>query len=154
MKSTPVLETKMPKFIENQQSGFIQHHFLKQKSGAGFSLLEVPITLFIIAVVLLIYGAASNSVVLNRNSRHQDLAHYIAVSEMEDVRSLGYAGVPATGPFNHSLLSQLTGAAATVTTSDYNADTKQVTVTITWTEPGAATTRTVSLTTLINKYGL
>lgn len=120
----------------------------------GFSILEVPISLFIIAVVLLIYGAASNTVFLNRNSKDTDLAHYIAVSEIEDLRNLGYASIPGSGPFSHPLLATLPSANASLESSDYNADTKQVTVTVTWREPGAKVLRQVSFTTLINKYGL
>lgn len=125
-----------------------------RNSQTGFSILEVPIALAIIAVVLVIYGAASSSVNLNRNSRDQDLAHHIAVSEIEDLRNLGYAAIPASGPFTHPLLGNLPNAAASLTASDYNADTKQVNVTVTWEEPGSITLHSVSLTTLINKYGL
>ncbi len=125
-----------------------------QAKKFGFSILEVPITLFIISAVLLIYGAASNTVFLNRNSKDSDLAHYIAVSEMEDLRNLGYAGMPASGSFTHVLLGNLPGATANLVTSDYNADTKQVTVTVTWEEPGARNLHSVTFSTLVNKYGL
>lgn len=120
----------------------------------GFSLLEVPIVLAIIAVVLVIFVGASNSTILNRNSRDQDLAHQIAVSEMEDLRNLGYAGIPASGSFSHSLLTKLPNASAALTSGDYNTDTKQVTVTVTWQEPGSLVAHSVYFTTLINKNGL
>lgn len=124
------------------------------KKQSGFSIIEVPITLLIIAVMLIIYGAASNSVNLNRNSKDEDLANHIAVSEMEDLRSGGYAGVPVSGSFSHSLLNQLPSGSASLTSSDYNSDTKQVTVTVTWQEPGNTAAHNVSYTTLINKYGI
>lgn len=125
-----------------------------KKSISGFSILEVLITLFIIGVVLVIYGAASNTVLLNRNSNNSDLAHYIAVSEMEDLRNLGYDNLPVSGVFSHSLLGKLPEASATLTVSSYNSDTKEVTVTITWKDPRALNIRNVTFTTLINKYGL
>lgn len=127
---------------------------LNKKYLAGFSLLEVPIALGIIAVMLLIYGAASNSVMLNRNSRDQDLAVRIAASELEDLRKLGYAALPLSGGFSHSLLQNLPEASANFTVSDYNSDTKQVTVAVIWKEPGVAASHKVFLTTLINKHGL
>ena len=122
--------------------------------NSGFSIMEVPIALAIIVVMLVIYQGASQSLVLNRNSRDQDLAHHIAVSEIEDLRGLGYSAVPASGSFTHTLLNKLPNAAASLTTSDYNSDTKQVIVTVTWVEPGSGVTHSVSLATLINKYGL
>lgn len=124
------------------------------KKQAGFGILEVPISLFIIAVMLLIYGAASNSMTLNRNSKEQDLGHFIAVSELEDLRALGYANLPASGAFSHPLLENLPGGTATLTVSDYNNDTKEVIVTVTWKDPGSFTIHSTVLTTLINKYGL
>ena len=127
---------------------------LLARTKTGFSILEVPIALMIVAVMLLIYGAASNSVSLNSNSRHQDLAHFIAVSEMEDLRALGYDNLPASGGFSHPLLGNLPSSAAVLTVGDYNDNTKQITVKVSWQEPGRAAVHSVSLVTLINKYGL
>ncbi|SRR6266404_5511040 len=127
---------------------------INKNKQSGFSIIEVPIALLIIAVMLVVYGLASNSVVLNHSSKDQDLAHHIAVSEIEDLRHLGYANLPASGSFSHSQLSLLPQSSASITISDYNADTKQVTVTVTWKEPASSVTRSVSLVTLINQYGL
>lgn len=127
---------------------------ITKKFEGGFSIMEVPISLFVIAVVLIIYGAASNTVTLNRDSRHKDIAHYIAVNKIEELRNLGYNGIPTSGTFTHSDLSKLPNSTATLTSTDFNADTKQVEVVITWAEPGAKNLRRVSLITLVNKYGL
>ena len=123
------------------------------KKQNGFSLIEVPIALFIIGVMLLIYAAASNTAVLNRGARYEELANRIASSEMEDLKHSGYAGLPASGSFTHSLLSQLPNATATFTVADYNSDTKQVDVNINWRDLGGKA-RSVSLTTLVAKNGL
>jgi len=128
--------------------------FGEKKLQSGFSIMEVPIALAIIAVMLVIYTLASNTMLLNRNSRDEDLAHYIAVSEIQDLRNGGYASVPASGSFSHSLLGKLPSASASLTTSDYDTDTKQVSVTVSWLEPGSSTTHSVSLVTLISKFGL
>jgi len=123
-------------------------------SQDAFSILEVIISLFVISVVLVIFGASASSLNLNKNSRDQDLAHYIAVSELEDLRHGGYAAVPVSGSFTHPLLSKLQSATATLTTTNYNADTKQVKVVVTWKESGGVNSHSVSFTTLINKNGL
>ena len=126
----------------------------KKNLQSGFSLLEVPISLFIIAVMLLVYAAASNTLMLNRNSREADLANYIAVSEIEDLRNTGYANLPASGAFTHPLLDQLPSGTATITITDYNNDTKEAVVTVSWKDQGSFAAHSAVLTTLINKYGL
>ncbi len=120
----------------------------------GYSLLEIPISLFIIGLVLVIYHAASNTVILNVNAKHQELAQRIAVSKMEDLRSGSYTSLPASGTFTHSYLSQLPSSTARIDVTNFNSDTKQVVVTVTWKEPGNPKTRTVSFTTLMTKNGL
>jgi hypothetical protein len=120
----------------------------------GFTILEIPVSLFIIGVVLVIYAAASNTVVLNRHARHQDLAHRIATSEMEDLRDVGYDLLPPSGSFSNALLGSLPSSSANVNVADYNADTKQVDITVTWQEPGSDTVSTANLSTLITKNGL
>jgi prepilin-type N-terminal cleavage/methylation domain-containing protein len=124
---------------------------LRQK---GFSLIEVVISIFIIGVVLVIYSVSSNSVVLNRNSKRQELALRIATSKIEELRNTAYASLPSTGSFANSLLSNLPNGQASITVSSYNATTKQVIVTVTWSEPNNPNTRQVELTTLINQGGL
>lgn len=123
-------------------------------TNSGFSILEVPIALAILAVILVIYNGAAQSLLLNRNSRDADLARQIAVSELEDLRHLGYASLPPSGPFTHPLLTGLPQNLASLTVADYNADTKQVTATVSWQEPGSGIWHSESLTTLINKFGL
>lgn len=120
----------------------------------GFSLIEVIISIFIIGVVLVIYVVSSNSIVLNRNSKRQELALRIASSKIEELRNTAYASLPSTGSFSHSLLTNLPSGAANLTVSSYNATTKQVVVTVTWAEPNNPNTRQVELTTLINQGGL
>lgn len=127
---------------------------MKSKNQNGYSLLEIPISLFIIGLVLVIYSAASNAAVLNANARHQELAERIAVSEMEDLRAAPYNLLPGSGPVVHPLLSLLPGGTANLTVDTFNAATKRIDVTVTWKEPGNSSARTVSFTTLITKNGL
>ena len=126
---------------------------MAKNKQSGLSIIEIPIALFIVGVTLLIYAASSNSAVLNKEARYQELANRIASSEMEDLRNDGYTNVPASGSFSNSLLSQLPSNSAVLTVSDYNADTKQVVVKVSWLSANG-TTHNISLTTLITKSGL
>ncbi len=125
-----------------------------KKNQGGFTIVEVLIALFVTGLMLLLYSASANSVTLNRNSKHEDLAHRIAVSEMEDIRSLAFANIPATGPFTDPLFSQLPSAQGQLTITPVNPDVKIVNVTVTWTEPGNPAIHSVNLETLISSHGL
>ena len=49
----------------------INRQILKNKKQRGSSIVEIVISLFMFLVMLILYGAASNSVVLNRNAKNQ-----------------------------------------------------------------------------------
>ncbi len=134
------LETKMLAKYKNTQ--------------AGFSILEIPIALFIITVMLLIYAAASNTLLLNRDTRYKEIAHRIANNQMENLRDMGYANLPAAGSFSHASLVTLPQGQASMAFSDFNADIKEVNILVRWKGVGNATTHAVSLTTLIYKNGV
>ncbi|MCL5667146.1 MAG: prepilin-type N-terminal cleavage/methylation domain-containing protein [Patescibacteria group bacterium] len=119
----------------------------------GYTIIEVVISLFIIGAVLVIYAAASNSIVLNRSVKYQELAHYIAVSELEDLQAAPFSSIPSSGPFSHSLLGQLPQGSANLEVSDYSAKVKQVKVTVGWQEPGR-NAHNVALTTLMVEGGI
>jgi type II secretory pathway pseudopilin PulG len=119
----------------------------------GFSIIEATVSLFILGTVIIIYSAASNSMVLNRNAKEQELALRIAQTEMETLRATTYALLPASGNISDALLSQLSGGAETLTVSAYNSNTKKIVVTVNWNSAGNVA-RSTSLTTLISKWGL
>lgn len=123
-------------------------------SVRGFSLIEVIISIFIMGVMLLLMQAVILSGVLVRTSKNQGVALAIARNELESLRTGGYATLPANGSFSDILLSTLPRAATTtLTTSAYNAKTKQVSVSVVWLEPGSTASSTVSLSTLITQTG-
>lgn len=124
------------------------------RSARGFSLIEVIISIFIVSVALILFQAIARSSVLVRTSKDQGIALAIARNELEALRAKGYAALPGSGSFSSSLLSALPGAAtATLTVSAVNAKTKQVSASVVWSEPGAAASSTVSLSTLITETG-
>ncbi len=120
----------------------------------GYTIIEVIISLFIIGVVLIIYSAASNTVILNRSTKFQEVALRIASAEMDTLRALPYNSLPSSGPFSDPLLSSLPSGTATLIVTAYNATTKEITATVTWREPGDSATKSVSLTTLITQGGI
>lgn len=119
----------------------------------GFTLIEALITIFIIGIAFLLYYSAMRNTYLSRDARDEEIALHIAAGKMEDLRAGGYAALPSSGSFSDSQLSSLPSSAASMTIADYNAQTKEVTVTVSWTEPAVGTSRNVTLSTLITNTG-
>lgn len=125
------------------------HNHRTQK---GFTLIEILVAVFVVSLSLAFFGVAVHTTTLIRGVKLQDTALRIASSKIESVRGGGYDNVPSSGSFSDPLLMTLPNATGTVTTIDYNADIKQVTVTVGWRET-KGTLRNISLTTLIGKVG-
>jgi prepilin-type N-terminal cleavage/methylation domain-containing protein len=121
------------------------------KHQIGFSIIELIISLFIVAVSLLIYQASLNAALLNKQTKYEDIALRIASSEVETLRAGGYAAVPSSGSFNHALLSTLPNGSGTLTVSAFNAKTKEVVVSVSW--KGNNGTKTINIDTLITEIG-
>jgi prepilin-type N-terminal cleavage/methylation domain-containing protein len=119
----------------------------------GFSLIEVVVAIAIVGVVSILPQAILGALPLARIAKHQDLALTIAEHKLEQVRALGYAVLPASGPFTNSLQSDFASSSATLAVNVYNAKTKWVNVTVFWNEPNIPTTFSVSLDTLIAEVG-
>jgi prepilin-type N-terminal cleavage/methylation domain-containing protein len=119
----------------------------------GFSLIEFTVSLFIIAVAIVLTGAMLHAGTLTRHVKDEDLAAKIASNEMENLRSLGYSGLPVSGTFSDPLMAALPQGAGTIIVSTYDTKTKKVQVVVSWTEAGAGTTYSVPLTTLVTQVG-
>lgn len=123
-------------------------------SSRGFTLVEVVVSLFFVAVMLTLLAVIVRSSVLVRTSENQGIALSIVRNKLEILRAGGYASLPASGTFSDSLSNTLPPAAtAALTVSAYNAKTAQVTATVIWKDPGSAASSTVSLSTLITESG-
>ena len=125
----------------------------KLKKQTGFSLIEVVVTLFIIGVIFVIYQAALNGIFLTRNAKDQEIALRVATHKVEELRSLGYFSLPASGSFTDSQLSSLLQSSASMAISDYNLKTKQITVTVSWKETNTNVPHSLQLNTLISQDG-
>lgn len=124
------------------------------KKFRGFSLIEVTVSIFIMGVILFLLQAILQSGALTRMSKHQSVALSIAQNKIESLRAGGYATLPSSGTFSDSLISELpVTATTTLTVSVYNAETKQVSVSVVWRDPGSTASSTVSLSTLITEIG-
>lgn len=127
---------------------------MSKRGQKGSTIIEIIISLFIFGIVLVIYSAASNTLLLNKGTKNQQLAFRIASNQMEILRATAYDSLPAGGSLSDPLLSTLPSGTVVLTVSSYNAKTKELTVTVSWKEVGNSNTRNVALTTLITKGGL
>jgi prepilin-type N-terminal cleavage/methylation domain-containing protein len=124
------------------------------KSSRGFSLIEIVVSVFIVGVMLIMLQAVMHSGVLVRNSKSRGVALAIARNELEILRAGGYATLPPSGTFSDILMSTLPPFATTTrTVSIYDAQTKQVSVSVVWRDAGSPASSTVSLSTLITQTG-
>jgi hypothetical protein len=120
----------------------------------GYSIIEIILAMGMIVVMLILYTAASNSVILNRAARLQDLASRIAVSSLEDLRATEYASLPSSGALTHPLLSSLPNGTLNLTMEDVDTGLKKATVSVTWQQVEGLNTRNVVLTTYISETGI
>lgn len=109
--------------------------------------------MFVIGAAFALYHGALQNVFLSRNTKDQETALQIASGKLEELRADGYAALPASGSFTDAQLAALPGGSAALAVSAYNAQTKQVTVTVSWLEPGIGSTRSTALSTLITETG-
>lgn len=121
------------------------------RSTKGFSLIEVTLAVALIGLIIVATGVMLERIpVGGREARDTDIALRIARSEIELLRSAGYAALPAGGEWSDPLLSSLASSTAALLVTDANAQTKQVEATVSWRGADLAP-RSVSLTTLLTK---
>ncbi len=121
-------------------------------TSAGFTLVEIAVSIVIVLITIFLYSAALNTVFTTKEVAHDDIALRIATNKIEELRNDGYGSLPSSGTFSDSLSSQLTNASSSAYITDFNSKTKQVVVIVSWTEPGKGT-HTISLSTLITQIG-
>lgn len=124
------------------------------KNTAGFTLIEALLSIFVISVMFVMFQVATTSFVYYNTIRDQDRALRAANAELESLRALPYASLPGSGAFSNAEITALPNGRGVLTANAFNSQTKQMTATVTWFEPGGVATSTVSLTTLITQGGL
>jgi prepilin-type N-terminal cleavage/methylation domain-containing protein len=103
----------------------------KRKSG-GFTLIEVLLSMMVLTFSALIFTAAFPTSQISRmKAVHMTYAIGVAQQTLEEKRSAGYSAVIPGEP-TVSIPAELPGAQQTTTISQYDSNTRQVEVTITW----------------------
>ncbi len=126
----------------------------KAKTQAGFSIIEVLITIFIIGVTLVMFQMVSNSVMLNKYNKYKEVALRVAEDQIQDLRTTAYASLPSSGSFNNSLLSTIPQGAGSMTLTQIDTGLTQATVTVSWVNPEPSGAQQVVLSTYLWQYGL
>ena len=129
------------------------HLKMKSKNSNGFTLIEVIVSIFILAILLTFYASVLNTIVLTRKQRYENLAYHIANKKMEDLRSTVFASLPPSGTISDTQLSLIPSGSGSFTVSNYSGFTgmKEIIVTVTWND-GIA--KSVVLKTLAGNGGI
>lgn len=123
-------------------------------SASGLSLVEIIVTIGLIAVTLLSYFLVLKTTALTRLSQRQTLAYQIALKKAEELKSLPLSALPASGSFSDVALSVLPQASANLIIGNYEGSTqiKEVEITITWQE--ASGQKEAKIKTLLTEGGI
>lgn len=123
-----------------------------RSSSAGFTLIEVLIAVFVVGMLVALYGVGVMTMSVSREAARKDVALHAANQQLETLRIGGYAALPASGSFSNAQVTSLPGGVGSTTVNTYNGETKQVVVEVSWQEAGRGT-RSVLLSTLITETG-
>ncbi len=121
------------------------------KRSKGFSLIEVVIALFILAICLL--ALAGLMVTTTRNSSfggHMTEAATIAQDKLEQLRGAPWASVLA-GADTQVGATGISYARSWTVAANPNGDQRWVTVTINWTDPTANSTHTINVRSVVSQ---
>lgn len=104
----------------------------KKRRSAGFTLVEVMIAVFILAITALIFAATVSTAQISRiKAAHTTYAVNLAKQTIEEKQSAGYASLLPGTP-EVTIPADLPGGVQTTQISQYAANLKEVQVTITW----------------------
>ncbi len=125
------------------------------KSISGFTLIEILVVLFVVAILGVILLTTSGTLAQRHSSNLQSIAAKIASKEIERLRGLDFLSLPSSGTITGDPdLTKLPSANAQRTVTNYQSapEIKQVNVTVTW--QVNEVNRQVSMETLIYQYGI
>ncbi|MGE5298129.1 MAG: type IV pilus modification PilV family protein [Acidobacteriaceae bacterium] len=100
----------------------------------GTSLIEVLILLFLIASMLVLYGAAVNTLTMSKRLRNENYAYHIANKQMEELREQNVTALPASGTITDPMLANIPSSSGDFTVTNHGVFTglKELTVTVSW----------------------
>ena len=99
---------------------------------SGFTLVEVLLAVFILAITALIFVACFPTSQISRiKAAHMTYAVSLAQQKLEEIRSAGYAGLIISDPVD-TPLEELPGGNQRITITQFSVNIKKIEVTITW----------------------
>lgn len=121
---------------------------------AGFSLIEIVLSLFVILAIVTILLTTSATYSTSRRSNLQGIAGKIATRQIETLRNTAYESLPQSGAFLDPEVSKLPNSTANQTFTNYESSTdiKLATIQVSWTEGGIS--KSITMDTLIYRNGL
>jgi prepilin-type N-terminal cleavage/methylation domain-containing protein len=104
----------------------------KKRRSAGFTLIEIMLAVFVLALTGLVFAATIPTSQISRiKAAHTTYAINLAKQTIEEKRSAGYAGLLA-GTTEVTVPADLPGGSQTTTITQYSTNVKKVEVTIVW----------------------
>ena len=104
----------------------------KKRRSAGFTLIEIMLAVFVLALTGLVFAATIPTSQISRiKAAHTTYAINLAKQTIEEKRSAGYAGL-LPGPPEVTVPALLPGATQSTIITQYGANVKKVEVTIVW----------------------
>ena len=104
----------------------------KKRRSAGFTLIEIMLAVFVLALTGLVFAATVPTSQISRiKAAHTTYAINLAKQTIEEKRSAGYAGLLA-GTTEVTVPADLPGGSQTTTITQYSTNVKKVEVTIVW----------------------
>lgn len=119
----------------------------------GFTLVEVLVSLLIVGAIAVVAGSLLQGIAHAHQAAFQSQARSIAEHELESARALGPETLPPSVPISNTYLAALPQGTAMLTTAPYRDGVTQVTVTVSWKDPRAATSSQLVLSTLVATAG-
>lgn len=96
--------------------------------------MEVVISLLFIAIIIVLYSAAMNTVTLSKKQRYENYAYHVANKKMEELRLTPFNSLPASGSVVDPMLSNIPSGSGSFVVQDHAgyAGLKEIIVTVTW----------------------
>ena len=119
----------------------------------GFSLVEVIILIFIVAILFNLAIMEVQTLVISHRQQYEDIAYHIANKEMESLRATSFSSLPSSGSISDAQLNQIPSGSGSFTVTDYAgySGLKKIVVTVIWND---GSSKSVVINTLAGKGGL
>lgn len=137
-----------------KQTNILTRTQFAHKKQSGFTIIEVLVTLLIIGVTLLLYTVISNSITLNKYNRYKEVALRVAETSLQNLRTIDYNSLPASGPFTNAQIQTLPEGSANLEITEVSTGLSKATVTVSWRSPSSNTMQAISLSTFLSEHGI